>query len=1178
MSDEDEEERRMMREILKIIENNEKNFCIDIDKKIETCSNNEIKKKIFEFTIENLYLKFYKNSDLNIKLNEVNFARVKRNEELLKKENDEYVKKRKEFSEYIYVKYILLFFQLYKEVCQKLQISSDSDVEYLELEKFNQQDNEKKNYILCSCFFDAFTNNKGAIHNIGLNDKINKLSQYVFTRNDYYRENFDKFKSFNIKQIKQILDLMGPEKCVLIQEKIFKQITNGKIKYDLHSHIEEICRNKIRSFYNVTNGIRSIEEKTEYFEDMERIYLNIICRKEYTFLFKDVVKMNIKKSRILTFIEALKADDFFMKDEFVERLRLTFIENDEKSLRSDIKSFIDDKFKEIQKFKPSMLYNNEIISLNIYYMISSFISIFNKILSQIYISNDVKKNIFEFTIQYMYEEIYLKRSYSYQTLLFYESEKVINGNKISDEDIIKSFNNQKKLFTDGIDIKINYLMSEYLKLAKNLENKLPFSEENNEQKNYTLTVCIFGIFDSILISSEDFEDHKKDFEGFKNEIDEIDKMKLSLFTRIDIQICQDDVKNEIQDYCSNIKFELLNIDQIKEILDLIGPEKCVRTHEKILEKIADDKSKYVNVYLHIEKQIYGFVMDRNKDVLKIIQQEVTRKEINHLTDTIINIYKKFIYIKEVEKYRFTNKLFGKIVIPENSFEIKKNILDLISKLDNFDFDHKRDFFELVRNLFKITDKDVSELLFSDDEPKKKLKKKKSKKDISEEVTDEIIDSATKATDIECSTIDDEKKGKILSAMNDEIIKKIRSEFFYEKDKKDEKGVVIFCNDDLKNNPSYPKDYYSLIIFNFIKPYLLFIISFILKNNDEFKKNNLNVILWGGACVQFFSKGKRRASDLDFKIYSNKNYDVIKEVLEKEMFPYLLSILDIKQILRNTVPIFNEGTHSDYQTNIINAIKQLVDDDANIELKFEYYEERHIIKFNANVLKNSSSYKISLIDISLNILKGGITLPRTNTIKIDDGVEIKIITKSEMIENLSNYKSDYENLNKIKEYVESIMKSETSKTDNKKSIKKKMRKERIKEEDITHLFNFVEKEEEKDLTQGEIVEKMLTNDDEKHKKELNYFLPKYINKVPSINFTKTIEFLGKKAIDQLNAIKEEAIKIEEIDEEDGRRIVRKRSLRRKSIARKKSVKRKRSVRKSVRRRSIVRKKSVKKIRN
>jgi hypothetical protein len=142
----------------------------------------------------------------------------------------------------------------------------------------------------------------------------------------------------------------------------------------------------------------------------------------------------------------------------------------------------------------------------------------------------------------------------------------------------------------------------------------------------------------------------------------------------------------------------------------------------------------------------------------------------------------------------------------------------------------------------------------------------------------------------------------------------------------------------------------------------------------------------------------------------------------------------------------------------------------------------------------------------------------------------------------------------------------------------MRKERIKEEDITHLFNFVEKEEEKDLTQGEIVEKMLTNDDEKHKKELNYFLPKYINKVPSINFTKTIEFLGKKAIDQLNAIKEEAIKIEEIDEEDGRRIVRKRSLRRKSIARKKSVKRKRSVRKSVRRRSIVRKKSVKKIRN
>jgi len=1174
MSDEEEEERRLMGEILKIIETNGKNFLLDIDKTIDECSDNKIKKKLLEFTIENLYLTLYKNSDLNIKLNEVIFASRLKDDKKLLLEKKEYINKRNGFGEYEYVKYIKLFCKFYVELFKTLAISSDvsSDVEYLELEKFNQQDNDKKNYILCMCFFDAFNNNKGADHNISLNDKINELSEHVFTRNDYYREkNFYKFKSFNIEQIKEILDLIGPKKCVMIQEKIFKEISNDKYRDDTSSYIEEICRNKISNYINVQNGIRCItlkDKNVDFKNNMERIYLNIICRKEYTFLFKDVLKDNIKKESIVEFMKALKKDNFFMKDEFVERLRLTFIENDEKNLRSDIKSFIDDKFKEIQKFKPSMLSNNEMLSEHVKYMISSFISIFNKILGQIYISNDVKKNIFEFTIQYMYKEIYLERSYFHQTFLLYKKNE-------SSGEIIESFTNQIRFFSDGIDMKINYLMSQYLELTVSLENDKPYSDETNEEKNYNLTLCIFKILTY------------KFFEGYKDEIEEFDSKKASVFSRIDIQICQDDVKNKIQDYFSNIDFKLLKIYQIKEILDLIGPEKCVRTYAKILEKFDKDENKMdksLASRIHIENEFQLFVIDRNKNDIEIVDK-VTKKT---MESVFTDIYKKFIYINEVKKYGFENVLIKYDNLSKDLLNMDKTIiLELINKLNDENIFEKEKFFIKIKELFNVSEDDVLKFVLSGDNPTKtKSKKKKSKKVIPEEVTDEMIGSATKATDIECSMIDDEKKGKILSVMNDEIINKIRSDFFYEK------GVVIFCNDDLKN-PSYPKDYYSLIIFNFIKPYLLFIISFIL-NNDEFKKNNLNVILWGGACAQFFSKGKRRASDLDFKIYSNKTYPDMKEVLEKEMFPYLLSILDIKQILKENKPIFNEGTHSDYQTNIINAIKQLVDDDANIELKFEYYEERHIIKFNANVVEKLSSFKISLIDISLNILKGEIKLPKIDTIKIG-GVEIRIIKKKEMMKNLLNYKSDYENLNKTKEYVESIIKRETDETDIKKrkdGIKKKMRKEEegIKEEDITNLFNFVEKEEEKDLTPGEMVEKMLTNDDEKHKKDLNYFLPKYINKVPSINFTKTIEFLGKKAIDQLNAIN--TIKIDKISEEDedGRRIVRKKSSKRRSMIRKKSVKkrsmiRKKSVKKrsmirkkSVKKRSMIRKKSVKKIRN
>ena len=601
----------------------------------------EVKKKRLEFVIENLFYKFHNNSLLY--------------EKLMNDEIESYEKLRPQFVNFS-SRIIPILFSLYRKLCNVLGLvkSLNLDENYLDLKFFNKKNNDEKLYILTSCYFRSFVNNMDFGYNKNLNDEINNLQPHVFTRNDYNTYNFDKFRLFKVEQIKEILYEIGPKECVVMHKRIFKQISDDKSKYDeVHSNIEEICRNEISSRIDVIEGINFIQkiiiksklgkEKLHFKNCMERMYLCIICREQYNFLFKDDdLEMKFGKQIIIDFMEEMSKDDemkklrrtiFFKKifDRFFYRLNLTFIDNSEKNLRSDIKSNMDKISGGIEKFNPEILKKEQgpkQILDHITYMIKSFDDIFNQILSQIYISKDVKKNIFEFVVQYMYKEIYLERSYSHQTFLLYYK-NVIGYEKNEESMMIQSFNNQRKMFIEGIDMKINYLMSEYLKLTISLENDKKYSDETNEQKNYSLTLSIFDILTY------------KYFEGHKTEIDEIDEMKLSLFSRIDIQICQDDVKNKIEDYCSNIKFELLQIDQIKEILDLIGPEKCARTHKQILRKISDDKSKYVNVYLHIEKQLYEFVIDRNKYVIGIIEKE---KQINHLTKTITNIFIKFIFM------------------------------------------------------------------------------------------------------------------------------------------------------------------------------------------------------------------------------------------------------------------------------------------------------------------------------------------------------------------------------------------------------------------------------------------------------------------------------------------------------------------------------------------------------
>lgn len=153
-------------------------------------------------------------------------------------------------------------FSLYRKLCNDLGLVKSLNLEnYLDLKFFNKKNNDEKLYILTSCYLRSFVNNMDFGYNKKLNDQINNLQPHVFTRNDYNTYNFDKFRLFKVEQIKEILYEIGPKECVLMHKRIFKQISDDKSKYDeVHSNIEEICRNEISSRIDVIEGINFIQK------------------------------------------------------------------------------------------------------------------------------------------------------------------------------------------------------------------------------------------------------------------------------------------------------------------------------------------------------------------------------------------------------------------------------------------------------------------------------------------------------------------------------------------------------------------------------------------------------------------------------------------------------------------------------------------------------------------------------------------------------------------------------------------------------------------------------------------------------------------------------------------------------------------------------------------------------
>jgi hypothetical protein len=711
-----------------------------------------------------------------------------------------------------------------------------------------------------------------------------------------------------------------------------------------------------------------------------------------------------------------------------------------------------------EEFEIQFLYNNDKIRKHYANMINLFKLVFEFVKNSKYKNNFVKKNIFEFTLEYMhlffFETIYLYKIYK----LLKDKENLIK--KLEDDvgseffktnfvhstivellhetlrelaELKESYNKQKNFLIKSVQDTIINFKNEYLTLVDDSIIDCDMDDYvnlTNDQKNYCLTINIINVFNN-------FDE---------NLYNKIYEMKRYVFGRNDMYYCQNDQKNEKDYYFRNFNIDSLNTNQIKELLDFIGPEKSFRTHEKIVENIENQEKK-IDIQQYIFDNFSIFI--NNKTDTSFIDAIVGRltdlKPI--LIQKIKRIYINIICNEEIKKYKFESELkFRQIKIEQSINNIVK--LKLISEFKE-DFLYKEQFLEQLNLLIDVDTMDDDELLKyineGDAPPKgKKKKSKKSKQGKGEEVNDDIIDSKFVTTDIDLSKIkiDEKIKDLILANVTEENVNNIRKTFFYE-------DGIKFSNNHFGESLIPKKLYYS-IIFEFMKDYLLLIIGSIVQN-QPILKDGFNVILTGGACVQYFSEGKRKTSDLDFMICSKKDIKDIKSIIEKFLLPYLLSpeIMNIKNILKSREYSAEKEIEDFKLENLNNFYKILIKEITKIELKCKYDDVRNIIKLDLYVNGEKGG---SLIDMIFYNLKDSDIKDRITKFKLNKNNTIKIINKEFLLSQMSGYKSDYD--------------------------------------------TFIS----------------LTDEDKKE------FKPKYIKQVPGINLDETINFIGNKAINQINAIK------------------------------------------------------------
>ncbi len=394
---------------------------------------------------------------------------------------------------------------------------------------------------------------------------------------------------------------------------------------------------------------------------------------------------------------------------------------------------------------------------------------------------------------------------------------------------------------------------------------------------------------------------------------------------------------------------------------------------------------------------------------------------------------------------------------------------------------------------------------------KEKEKEKEKKEI--EDTDETIRKILEKGNRDITNEIIENKENVLK-FDEEIIKKIRTDFFHEEIDKEE-NIILNLPSTIQSTSNLDK-IGQFVLFNLLKEYLIYVMSHYSSKNSE----DL-MILQGGACVQYYSKAKRITYDLDYKFYPKQTKKKMKleeqlNFLKEYLLPFFKDI-NLDKIIKERNIICSSDT-----TGLSSLILQKIKDNLLKDFKLLFfYDERGIIK----------------VYIQYTEICRDITGER----------EREEMKKHSILDISLSNPDDTRNLNLIK----SILKKDSAQLPGKKD------KKEIK------LQN--------DLKIVLLNEDYLKNERDVLIEDSVKTIPEFITEVPGIEFNKTKEFIRNKMKEQLNAL-EKPLEEKSLEEKSLKKPVKKPVKSDGGKKNKKSLKRyiHKSIKKSIKRRTTLRK--------
>jgi hypothetical protein len=340
--------------------------------------------------------------------------------------------------------------------------------------------------------------------------------------------------------------------------------------------------------------------------------------------------------------------------------------------------------------------------------------------------------------------------------------------------------------------------------------------------------------------------------------------------------------------------------------------------------------------------------------------------------------------KDIECYKKSVEIIIKTY--EKYIYILKEVRDSV----NIIIEARRKYYERI---------EIKKSLLLEEEKENEKNKKKPKHICKDKICDEISIQATKE-EIRQDFVKFTDDLEITLKWNNNIeeIKDIRQKFFNE-----DREMPFFTREELQDKlSSSERKIYQFIVFKYIKNYLIYVISQIDKN----KKNTFKLILYGGGCIEYYSKGMRKTNDLDFKMYPRAGNIPEQNTLDKQLMfleSFVLPYISNRTV--NLVEILN-GDCED-STRFFKSWKdKLLKEYDNFRFKYIYDSSRGIVKISVNAVNKITRKEMDIPIIDISMYKDQTKLIPSTEIKLAKSSSVFLLEKETLKDIYNSYIDEY----------------------------------------------------------------------------------------------------------------------------------------------------------------------------